>query len=188
MYYYLHGMITMHTSESIVVEAGGVGYDVLVAHPEDFPVGENLFVFVSYFSHEDDQYFVGFRTLEEKKIFLALTSVKGIGAKTGLSILANTSVVRLKQAIKEKDTRFLMRLPGIGQKSASQIILDLSGKLDTLLLKQDEKDSKALADAKEALRQLGFKEHEIKDAIEKIDEKNLTSEEYIARALRELRK
>ena len=48
MYYYLHGMITFHTNDSIVVECGGIGYDVLVSHPDEYPIGETLFVFVCY--------------------------------------------------------------------------------------------------------------------------------------------
>lgn len=188
MYYYLHGMVTMHIKDGIVMECGGVGYDVLVPHPSDFPIGESLFLFTSYFSHEDVSFLVGFKTIGEKNLFEALCSVKGIGPKTALSCLSNTSTERLKQAIEESDQRFLTRLPNIGAKSASQIILDLKGKLDIMLLSQSEKDDKSIKDAKDALRSLGFKEKEIESAFENISEKNLSVEEYTSLALRNLRK
>lgn len=185
MYYYLHGLVTFHLKDEIVIECSGVGYDVMVAHPDEFPIGENLFVFVCYFSHEDEQYFVGFKTLEEQQMFLNLTSVKGIGPKTALSALASTSVNRLNDAILNDDTAFLMRLPNIGKKSASQIVLDLKGKLlmpdlssKTLSKNEDE--------AVSALKNLGFKENEIKEAISSISDKDLSTEEYITRALRTL--
>lgn len=188
MYYYLHGMITMHTKDSVVIECSGVGYDVLVTHPSEFPIGESLFLFTCYFSHEDDAFLVGFKTMEEKSMFEALCSVKGIGPKTALGLLANTSTERLKQAIEESDQRFLTRLPNIGAKSASQIILDLKGKLDEASLLQTEKDDSVFSAVKEALRSLGFKEKEIQSALDRIEEKGLSVEQYTAIALRNLRK
>ena len=183
MYYYLHGMITFHTADSIVIECGGVGYDVLVSHQDEFPIGEILFVFVSYVHTENEQYFVGFKTLEEKNLYMALTSVKGIGPKTALSAMASTTVDRLSSAISSSDEGFLMRLPGIGKKNASQIILDLKNKLVMF----DTKDSLSLntnmETAKEALKMYGFKEKEIKDVLLQIHDKDLTADEYLKRAL-----
>lgn len=183
MYYYLHGLVTFHLKDEIVIECGGIGYDVMVSRPEDFPIGENMFVFVCYFSHEDEQYFVGFKTLEEQKMFLSLNSVKGIGPKTALNAISATSTQRLNDAILQGDVAFLMRLPGIGKKNASQIVLDLKGKLSVLDL-----DSKTLNqnedEALNALRNLGFKEQEARNALLSISDTDLTTEEYISRALR----
>lgn len=187
MYYYLHGLITMHTRDRIIVECHGVGYDILVAHPDEFPIGEMLFVFTCYFSNENEQYLVGFKTLEEKKLFEALISVKGIGPKTALNALGSTSSVRLKMAIDDADQNFLMKLPGIGKKNAGQIILDLKGKLDDAFLSLQEEDKNLLA-AKDALKSLGFKENEIKEAMKDIAQRGLTMEEYTRLALRNLKK
>ncbi len=182
MYYYLHGIITLHTSDSLVVECGGVGYDVMVAHPEDFPIGETMFVYVSLVSNENESYFVGFQTLQEKKMYLALTSVKGIGPKTALTCLSSTSVERLADAIENQDSSFLMRLPGIGKKSASQLILDLKGKL--LLLDASSKTlNKEMDTAREGLKSLGFKEAEINEALNQISENDLTADQYLKKAL-----
>ena len=183
MYYYLHGLITFHLKDEIVIECGGIGYSVLVAHPDEFPIGETMFVFVCYFSHDEDQYFVGFRTLEEKNMFVSLTSVKGIGPKTALAAISATSVQRLNDAILKGDVAFLMRLPNIGKKNASQIVLDLKGKLSlpdfgSKTLNKNEDDALA------ALCSLGFKEQEAKAALFSLENDSLTTEEYIAQALR----
>lgn len=182
MYNYLHGMITFHFKDKIVVECSGIGFEVLVTHVEDFPIGETLFVFVSWIKTENEEYFIGFRTIEEKNMFLALTSVKGIGPKTALTALSSTSVGRLANAIESSDTAFLMRLPGIGKKGSSQLILDLKGSL--MMLDNSAKTLNKEMDAcKEGLKQLGFKDAEIKMALSKIDDMNLSADEYIKRAL-----
>lgn len=183
MYYYLHGMITFHTPNSIVIECSGVGYDVNVSHPDEFPIGETLFVFVSYISNENEQYFVGFKTLEEKNLYNALTSVKGIGPKTALAAMGETSVYRLSEAINKADDVFLMRLPGIGKKSASQIILDLKGKLTMMESESNVTLSKNMDLALQGLKNYGFKDKEIKDALLSINEKDLTVEDYLKKAL-----
>lgn len=183
MYNYLHGVITFHTKTGIVIECSGVGYDVMVGHPEDFDIGETTFVFVDFVSNENEQYFVGFKTIEEKRLYLALTSVKGIGPKTALGAISSTSVVRLSDAIEHSDDIFLMRLPGIGKKNASQIILDLKGKL-TIFESDDAIALNANMElAIEALKNYGFKEKEIKNVLLKINEKDLAVEQYVLKAL-----
>lgn len=183
MYYYLHGIIAMHTKDSIIVECGGVGYDVVVTHPDEFSIGETLFVFVHYVHSENEQYFIGFKTLKEKELFQALISVKGIGPKTALSCMRATSCERLSTAIQEADVGFLMHLPGVGKKFVSQIILDLKGKLSMVVSEETYTLSKNMDLAKEGLKTMGFKEKEIKDALLQIDETDLSTEEYIRRAL-----
>lgn len=188
MYYYLHGMVTFHTKDSIVVECSGVGYDVLVSHVDEFEIGETYFVFTSYFFNENEQYLVGFKTLQEKELFNALISVKGIGVKTALSCLSSTSVERLSMAIENSDDTFLMRLPGIGKKSASQIILDLKNKLTMFSSQSSFTLNKNMDIALEGLKNYGFKEKEIKEALSSINDKNLSAEEYLRLALSYLSK
>ncbi len=181
MYYYLHGMVTMHIEDKIVVECNGIGFECLVAHPDDFPIGETMFVFTSHYLHDDEQYLIGFRTLEQRRIFLKLTSVSGVGPKTALSLLASTSVDRLKKAIDESDQSFLVRLPGIGKKTASQIILDLRGKLVEAPSKETDAE---VALAYDGLKNLGFQVREIDEAFSQIPERGLKVDEYMTRALR----
>ena len=157
MYYYLHGMVTMHVDNSIVVECNGVGYDCYVAHPDDFPIGETMFVFISFYAHEDEQFMVGFRTLEQRE--------------------------RLKAAIDQADQKYLTNLPGIGKKTASQIILDLRGKLVDHVQPSYSSDTEVKL-AFEGLKNLGFQTKEINSAFDQIPERGLKAEEYMTRALR----
>ncbi|MFA6862146.1 MAG: Holliday junction branch migration protein RuvA [Bacilli bacterium] len=183
MYYYLHGMITMHTNNSVVIECHGVGYDCLVSHPEDYPIGENMFLFVSYYCHEDDQFFVGFKTMQEKDLYQKLISVKGIGPKTALAALAGSSTDRLEDAINNAEEGYLVRLPGIGRKNASQIILDLKGKL---FIPKDLSNTgeKNLDLAYDGLKGMGFRDKEIQAAFDQITERGLKPEEYMTKALK----
>lgn len=187
MYYYLHGLISMHLKNSIVIECSGIGYDVLVSHVDEYPIGETMFVYTTFISNENEQYLVGFKSQMEKSLFESLISVSGIGVKTALKMFEATNAERIRIAIENNDTIFLMKLPGIGKKSATQIILDLKGHIQI-----DSVDSKTidknLDEACEALKSLGFKEKEIKEAISSILEKGLSVEQYTSLALRNLNK
>ena len=129
MYYYLHGTVTIHEKDSIVVECNGVGYEVLVSHPEDYNIGDTIRIYTAFYSREDEQYLIGFKTFEEKALYIKLISVKGVGPKSAMSILGGSSSSRVKEAIDSSDVVFLSHLPNIGPKTAKQIVLDLKGKL-----------------------------------------------------------
>lgn len=180
MYFYLRGTIVLHQKNSIVIECNGVGYEVFVSHPEEYIIGDMMLVYTSFYVREDEQFLVGFKSFEEKMLFNKLVSVKGIGPKTAISALGSTTPSLLIDAIDRNDIIYLKKLNGIGNKAATQIILDLRGKL----LKNDAKTGdKALDDAVDGLRSFGFKTNEINSVLEKIQERGLSCEEYIKRAL-----
>ncbi len=183
MYYYLHGLVAMHLKNSIVVECGGIGYECLVSHVDEFPIGEILFVYVYQVINENDNYLIGFKTNAEKSLFISLISVKGIGPKSALNALSFTSCERLSRAIDEADELFLTKIPGLGRKSASQIILDLKGKLNIENINyfaQGENYDLVCS----ALKNLGFKDKEIKEAIGTFDLNKMSIESAISSALR----
>ena len=124
---------------------------------------------------------VGFKTFYEKQIFNKLISVKGVGPKTAISALGGTTPEQLVSAIDRSDILFLKKLPSIGPKAASQIILDLRGKLT--FSAETKTGDKNLDEAIDALKQFGFKANEITVAINKITERDLSTEEYIRKAL-----
>ena len=181
MYYYLHGNVTMHLKDSIVVECSGIGYRVIVSHPEDFSIGETRTIYVSLFESQDEKYLVGFSSFAEKAIYERLVTVKGVGPKLAMSILGGASVERIKQAIDDSDVPFLRRLPNVGPKTASQIVLDLKGKL-RLPLDRTSGDT-SLDDAVIGLRNMGFTAQEIEEAIGRIPDRGLRTEDYLRRAL-----
>lgn len=186
MYFYLKGFIALQQKDSIVVECNGVGYEVTVPHPDAFELGTEQTVYTAFYVREDEQYLVGFKTFEEKTIFNKLIQVKGVGPKTAIACLGGTTPNKLVEAIDASDLLFLKKLPGIGPKAASQIILDLRGKI-TYSVKSLSGD-KNLDEAIEGLKSLGFKLGEINNAFTKITERNLSTEEYIRLALPLLRR
>ena len=190
MYNYLNGRITEKGIDYIVVDCGGVGYHVYVSRSDDFKKDDYEKVYTYLSVREDDMTLYGFKTKEEKNLFLKIIGVSGIGPKTAIAMLSVTTPQSFIQAIELGNTGYLKKLPGIGAKSASQIILDLKGKLvvdvnDALEVKQVNKE---LEDTREALKGLGFKVSEIDAVLKTIGQENLTSQQYLKKALQLLRK
>lgn len=189
MYHYLEGKIEDIYFDSITIDVGGVGYDVIVSHPGDFHRGEHRRVPVYLHIKEDAHMLYGFTSREEKELFIKLISVSGIGPKTAIGVLGGTTTSSLIQSIETGNTSNLKKLPGIGPKAAQQIILDLKGKL---ILETNPKVSGQLTsemeDAKEGLRALGFKVSEIDAAFARIEDRTLKSADYLKLALKLLKK
>lgn len=195
MYEYLNGVITEVAPNYIVVEVGGIGYRILVANPYAFPMNELERVYVEQIIRENEQSLYGFLTADEKLLFQKLLNVSGIGPKSALAILANTDHTGLVQAIADNDITFLTKFPGIGKKTAQQIVLDLQNKLGDLPFNNDieinlvlpEKqtiDNPELADALLALEALGYAKKDI-TRVEKVltKEAQLTTTEYVSAGL-----
>ena len=137
---------------------------------------------------ENDHYLVGFSSKNERNAFLNLNRVKGIGPKTALAALSKATPENLAQAIESGNVSFLKTLPGIGPKAASQIILDLRGKIAISTTVKKQKDNSKYLDAKSALQELGFKAKDIDSALEKILDTTLKTDEIVRIALKYLRK
>ncbi|AXX64198.1 MAG: Holliday junction branch migration protein RuvA [Lactobacillus sp.] len=171
MFEYLKGTVTYVCPQYIVVEASGVGYRVLVANPYRYQQDRVNTVYVQQIVRDNDQSLYGFFDLAEKQLFQQLTSVSGIGPKSALAILADNDHQGLIQAIAQNDAKFLTKFPGVGKKTAQQIILDLKDKLPqlnvdpnldtpTLDLTMDSENS-AFKDGLQALIALGYSNREI---------------------------
>ena len=181
MYEYLRGVITEVTPYYIVVDVNGVGYQVYVANPfkyeEDEHAEQKVFVYQAV--RDNDISLYGFKNSSEKQLFLKLLDVSGIGPKSALAILANDDNRGLINAINSDDDGYLTKFPGIGKKTAKQIILDLKGKLSDvdsdMLTGQDNLDldlnasSPYLKESLEALRALGYTKTEVKRISKKLE-------------------
>lgn len=192
MYEYLTGMITMVTPEYIVLEVQGVGYKLLVANPYRFQPDDSkqLRVYVYQAVRDDAITLFGFSDQGEKQLFMQLINVSGIGPKSALAILANPDHQGLIDAIANNNVGYLTKFPGIGKKTASQIVLDLKDKIvgmaNTDLLEPDQpvNDSPALHDALAALTALGYKEREVKKVKKQLLKVPASStDEYLRQAL-----
>ena len=183
MIYCLKGIVLMIDGETVVVDVNGVGYQVLVSHISEYQIGQEVFLYTYNVIREDEQYLVGFSSLDEKKVFLALIKVKGLGPKTVIGALSATSVDSVKNAIASNNVVYLKKLPGIGAKAASQIILDLKGELTGT-----KGDPTVYDEVYEALKELGFKGAAIERVLATINEKDAKPEDVLRIALAKLRK
>ena len=165
MYAYINGFIKDIQSDYIVLDNNGVGYLIYTASPYSFDIDKEYTVYLYQHVREDEITLYGFKTLDEKNLFLKLTSVKGLGCKMALPMLATGSPSGIIDAIERENILYLKKFPKIGDKVARQIILDLKGKLakgeDTGLEVSDE-----LSDA---LRSLGYKQADINKVIKRVD-------------------
>ncbi len=185
MIYSLKGSIQAIEKDAIVIDVHDVGYELLSSHPEDFSMGEEVFLFTHEVTSEDDHFLVGFRTKLEKEAFFALIQVKGIGPKTALTALSKTQPDEFFKAIQSNNTAYLKKLPGIGPKAAAQIILDLKGKL----VESDAKGNPTQYDeVRQALKQMGFKAKAVDDVLSTINSPGASNQEILRLALKELGK
>ncbi len=185
----IRGILQKTTTESIVVEVGGVGFKVFVPTSTLSMLG-NIGDSVSLVTHlhirEDNLSLYGFATEDELSTFELLINVSGIGPKVGLSILSASSIDSLRLAIATGNVETLKRIPGIGAKTAGRIILDLKGKIDATSITPREAGS-AIGDADVfgALLNLGYSPAEAQEAIQSLPPDGSSNlEERIVAALR----
>jgi Holliday junction DNA helicase RuvA len=183
MYDYIKGTVVSIKNNAIVVDNNGVGYMIYVSNPYSFEIGVDYKVFVYQQIQEDGHYLYGFKTNEEKELFLKLISVKGLGCKMALPILAVGSIDGIMDAIERENILYLKKFPKIGDKLAKQIVLDLKGKLETIGVGISDDIVEVENELKEVLIGLGYKEKEIRPVLARVDT-SLTIEEQVKDALK----
>lgn len=193
----IKGNILEKTHTAIIVETGGIGFEVFISGRtfEKIPETGTL-VELDIYTHvrEDDLKLVGFFCKDEKEIFLKLLSVSGISIKIALSAITIYNFTELKRLIISKEVDLIKRIPGIGKKLAERIILELRDKfneediMEGVLAGGDIKDEK-LFEVRQALKTLGYNTREIDRALSRIksgDIKNKRVEEILKNALKEV--
>lgn len=157
----LNGKLTEKGTDSVIVDVGGVGYEVLVplSTLAKLPkTGEAVTLYIHTHVREDDLRLFGFESKNDKTAFLTMLKVSGVGPKLALTVLGALGGQDLAQVIGDSDTKRLSAIPGIGKKTAERMILELSGKL-----KVESKDASGatagsmFAELASALQNLGFK-------------------------------
>lgn len=167
MYSYLKGMVTEIHPNNITLDVQGVGYEVFTPNPYEFHLEQQDKVYIYHHVREDINALYGFKTKDGKSLFMKLLSVKGIGPKSAMAILATGNVNDVIGAIELGNAKFLSKFPGIGPKASQQIILDLKGKLN--FEEESFAKSNSLSEVEEALKSLGYKASEIKKAVKHLD-------------------
>ena len=194
---YLKGKVIDVTDDGIVLENNGVGYEILCSSQAllRMTLGSEGGIFTYLHVKEDGISLYGFDSKEEKRMFLKLITVSGVGPKMGIAVLSGLSLTDLVTAIAASDVKTLFKVKGLGKKTAERIILELRegvGK-DELTVKTDGeaveiKQTGEMKDAIIALTGLGFSSVESKKAVSAAVEGGAeTIEEIIAFALRSIR-
>lgn len=181
MYNYIKGIITEINSSYISLENNGIGYLVYSANPYSYQLNNEYKVYIYQNVREDEISLYGFKTLEEKELFLKLIAVKGLGPKMALPMLATGSINGITDAIERENILYLKKFPKIGDKVARQIILDLKGKLVSNSIETIQNEELV-----EALQALGYKTADIKKVLPNITEEKI--EDQIKEALKLLLK
>lgn len=196
---FLRGILAEKGDGFIIVDVGGVGYCVNV--PANVSAyrkteGEEVTVHTAMIVREDDISLYGFSSRGELEAFRKLITVSGIGAKAGISILSAFTLDQLKQAIAFEDAKSLQKANGIGKKTAERIVLELKDKFSLEGIPTDaggpggedpvSAPAGGRAEAVTALIALGYSRGEAMSALAAVKEQDLSTEEYIKKALKNL--
>jgi len=180
MYSYIKGIVKEIDSSFIVLDNNGIGYLIFTPNPYSFKEEEEVKVYIYQHIREEENSLYGFKSLEEKEMFLKLMSVKGIGPKMTLPILATGSINGLVDAIERENILYLKKFPKIGDKVAKQIILDLKGKLNINTNGLNSTVNNNTDELIEVLLGLGYKMPDIKRILP-----NVNHEEEIGNQVKE---
>lgn len=165
----LHGKLIEKTPPQVLVDVGGVGYEV------DVPMstfcnllaeGSEITLLTHFIVREDAQLLYGFATAAERQTFRALIRISGVGPRIALAVLSGMSTQDLADAVEQGNATLLTRVPGIGKKTADRLVLELKGKLaGNAFAPAGGAASAAQADILSALMALGYSEREAQASV-----------------------
>jgi Holliday junction DNA helicase RuvA len=189
----LHGRLAAKHAPHIVIECGGVGYDVetpmstFLELPE---IGADVFVHTHLLVREDAQILYGFATADERTLFRTLLKVNRVGAKMALGILSAMSETDFRRCVEYEDAATLAKVPGIGKKTAERLIMEMRDKVEdigapTLHGARMTGEASPRSEAFDALVALGYKPNEVNRLFGKLDIEGLSAEDIIRRALKQ---
>ena len=195
MYAYIKGVLEVKSINYVVIENGGIGYKVFMSSKSIGTignVGDNVKVHTHYHVREDDISLYGFSSEEELRMFEILINVSGVGVKSALTMLSDITPASFAMAVITDDVERLTKVPGVGKKTAQRLVLELKDKLAKEDISGDgTEDVKVVKtkidnDAITALQVLGYSKKEIEQALEKVKTQDMSTEEIIKAALKNL--
>ena len=193
----LHGILLEKTPPTVVIDAGGVGYEVFVPMTTFYHLpdcGQTVTLHTHFVVREDVQQLYGFHTQRDRELFRTLTKVNGVGPKMALGILSGMETRDLVRCVQEGNIAALTRIPGVGKKTAERLVIELRDKLadyaassaDAVTTTPRTHAQAAIAEAESALAALGYKPVDASRMIEVAARENASasSQELIRLALR----
>jgi Holliday junction DNA helicase RuvA len=189
----LRGKLTSKHAPQIIVECYGVGYEVETPMSTflDLPkLGEEVVLHTHLLVREDAQILFGFGSLEERSLFRLLLKISGVGAKMGLAILSTMSVGDFQRCVEYEDAGILVKIPGVGKKTAERLIIEMRDKVDKASIEPGTArvvvEANPRSEAVDALIALGYKANEVNRLIGKLDVDGKSAEDIIRLALRQV--
>jgi Holliday junction DNA helicase RuvA len=187
----LNGRLIEKNPTDLLIECGGVGYEVKISLNTFSQLGgdEAVQVFTKLIVREDAHILYGFASKEEREMFNHLVSVSGIGPNTAMIMLSSLVPDEIAQAILTEDVTTIQKIKGIGTKTAQRVIIDLKSKVSKMELSSENifsSNNRNRFDALNALVSLGFDKKSAEKVLDKIDTGNQSVEELIKDALRNL--
>ena len=186
----LRGRLTLRQPPSLIVEVDGVGYELQAPMSTFYELpgtGEDLFVYTHLITREDARDLYGFATLPERDLFRSLIRISGVGGRMALSILSGMSVHDFAACIGRGDSAMLMRLPGVGKKTADRLIIEMRDRLKSITggaaAEIAHAGSDAMGEAYSALIALGYRGGEVTKMLRGIETAGQATEDIIRKAL-----
>ena len=191
---FLRGRLTAKHPPGLVVDVGGVGYEVEAPMSTFYglpAVGTDIHLFTHLVVREDAHILFGFGTERERRLFRELLKVSNVGPKLALSLLSGMSVDNFLLCIEAQDADTLVRIPGVGRKTAERLLIEMKDRIKNLghltgvtsIVNSLEPQGGAQAEAFSALIALGYKPVEVTRLLKAVDASVQTTEEIIRRAL-----
>lgn len=188
---YLNGRLIEKSPTVLVIECGGIGYEVRISLNTFSAIGkeESIKIFTQFVVREDAQILYGFKDTEEREMFNYLVSVSGIGPNTAILMLSGLSPSEIVMAITSEDVDTIKGVKGIGTKTAQRVIVDLKDKMLKFEVSDENVSSsnnRLRFEALTALVSLGFDKKSAEKAINKVTNEQATVELLIKDALKVL--
>jgi Holliday junction DNA helicase RuvA len=188
----LRGRIARKQPPQIILECGGVGYEIetpMSTFLELPATGTEIFLHTHLVVREDSQTLYGFSSEQEKSLFRSLLKISGVGAKMGLAILSGMSVNDFQRCVEYEDSARLVKIPGVGRKTAERLIIEMRDRIDitsaALTAGTSTARSNPRNEAFDALLSLGYRANEINRLLAKLDVADKSAEDIIRLALRQ---
>jgi Holliday junction DNA helicase RuvA len=188
----LRGILAEKKPPFLIVDINGVGYEVQASMTTIYAlpgVGEKVFLYTHFVVREDAQLLYGFATERERLVFRELIKVNGVGPKLALAILSGMDINNLLQSINDRDSSRLMKIPGVGKKTAERLIIEMKdGSFSDIVLTSNNKvaTDSAEQDAVSALVALGYKLSDAQTRVRKVYTADANSETLIRLALQSM--
>lgn len=194
----IRGKLLSKNPPNIILDVNGIGYEISIPMTNFYKlpqVSEEVSLFTHYVVREDAQLLYGFLTSVEKSLFCEVIKANGVGPKLGLAILSSMNASEFCVAISEKNTKQLLKIPGIGKRTADRLIVELADKLEDFNtelaglnydVNLSENNSNIESEAVNALVSLGYRETDSRKTVKNIFKQDFSLEDTIKYALKSM--